>query len=374
MGKLLRVLVIFLLLVSIAALVLAHMLFNRREVLRGRVETLQSGINRVARTLETTSPESPAVPPNFPERDIAPITAEPEPSPRRGQFWRNYQVHLEEVDRPLMDLSNRRQELLTLYRVNSAGMRIAEGPGTMHGVLEELLTRAGAQYNTLTATRQQLRMLREELVGLIGDYNNLRNDLRTEKATVVRVSAERDEHRQAAEDTRRELAQEQQRGRELELRIGDLEQEEIILREQIETLQIRNEEQVAMIGTLRAEITRLETLGARGIGDAGDVMTGTARIDMEIGEKGTIVSADHDFMFVVIELTDEAIEELIEASVDGRLPLVDFYIERSVDGRRQFISKIRLTQLNRQRSLGIGEIMPDWHQESIRPGDSVVYQ
>ena len=374
MGKLLRVLVIVLLLASIAALVMAHMLFDRREVLRGRVETMHSGILSLARTMESTSPEAPAVTPNFPERDISPITAEPEPSPRRGQFWRTYQVELEEVDRPLMDLSGRRHDLMTLYRIDAQGVRITDGPGTMQGVIRDLITRAGEQYNTLTATRQQLRRVREELVSVIGDYNDLRNDLRSEKAVVVRVSAERDEHRRAAEATRRELAQEQQRVRELDLRIGDMEQEQEVLREQNQTLQIRSEEQIALITTLRARITELESLGVRGPMDPGDVPTGVARIDIEVGDKGTIISADHDYMFVVMEITDEFMDELVEASVEGRLPLVDLYVEREDAGRRTFVSKVRLTQIRRDRNLAIGDILLDWHQEDLRAGDRVVYQ
>ncbi len=372
MGKLLRVLVIILLLSSVVALVMAHMLFNRREVLRARVETMHRGIVRVARTLETDAPEPPAVAPTYPERDISPITAEPEPSPRTENFWRNYQPELEEVDRTLMDLSDMRQDLMTLYRIDAQGTRITDGPGTMQGVIDDLITRAGDQYNTLTATRQQLRMLREELVSIIEDYNDLRNDLRSEKATVQEVSAERDEHRASAENARRELSQANENIRELNLRIDDMEQEQLVMREENDTLQVRNQDLEELVDTLRDRVAELEGMGPAD--PTGDVPTGAARIDIDVGDKGTIVSADHDFMFVVIELTDVFMDELIEASVEGRLPLVDLYVERRDEDRRSFITKVRLVQINRDQNLAIGDIQVDWHQENVRPGDIVVYQ
>ena len=371
MGKLLRGLVVVLLLLSIAALVLAHILFDRREVLRARVDTMQQAIERLARTIESESPEEPAVSPDFPERDISPVTAEPEPSPRREQFWRNYQIELEESDQDLMDLSDQRSDLLTLYRVDAQGNRISHGPGTMHGVIDELISRAADQYNTLNNTRQQLGMLREELVSVIEDYNEMRNQLRSEMANVVAAEEERDEYRDDAESARQELAQANERSRELELRIDDMEQEELILREELDTLQVRNEELDEEIDTLRARVSELEGMEPT---ETGDIPTGVARLDIDTGDKGTVVSVDHDYMFIVMELTDAFMEELTEAAVDGRLPLVDLYVEREEDDRRAFISKVRLIQIKRDEQLAIGDIRADWHQEDIRRGDKVVYQ
>ena len=385
MGKLLRVLVIVLLLASIAALVMAHILFGRREVLRGRVLTMQRGIVRLARTIESAPAEAPAVRPNFPERDISPVTAEPEPTPRRTQFWTNYRVELESLDQPIMDLSNRRRDLMSLYRMDPAtgrpvlddatGTPIMDGPGTMQGVIDELITRAGDQYNSLTATRQQLRQVREELVSLIQEFNSLKNDLRTEKATVVRVEGEREEQRRQKEQALRDLEQVRQNIRELELRINDLEQEQLTLREQRDTLQIRSDEQVARIATLQERITTLEGAPTPvGMEFEGDIPAGAARVDIAVGEKGTVVSVDEKHLFVVIELDVAFMEELVGAAVQGRLPMVELYVERGEGQRRTFVTKVRLTQVKQDRNLAIGDILPDWQQMDLRVGDRVFYQ
>ena len=65
MGKLLRVLVVILLLLSIGALALGILLFNKRELLKARAQKLETAIiglalttNRVSTTWKTRSPSS----------------------------------------------------------------------------------------------------------------------------------------------------------------------------------------------------------------------------------------------------------------------------------------------------------------------------
>lgn len=386
MGKLLRFLVVVLLLASVGALVMAHILFSRREVLRGRTLTMQRGIVRFARTLESTPPEPPAVQPSFPEKDISPVTAEPEPSPRRAQFWTNYQIELESLDQPLVDLSDRRRELMSLYRLdpvtgapvidNVTGTPVMDGPGTMQGVIEDVVTRAGDQYNTLTATRQQLRLVREELISLIEEFNGLKNDLRTEKATVVRVEGEREEQRRLKEQALRELDQANEQIKELNFRIADLEQEKLQLTEEKDTLLVRNEELLAKVAEQAErieELIKLERVGSAG-GSGGAILTGVARIDVPVGVKGRVVSVDPEHLFVVMEITDQFKENLIAASDDERLPLVDLLIQRGDEGRRTFVTKVRLTQLKQDENLAIGEILVDWQQMDVDVGDTVLYQ
>jgi len=385
MGKLLRVLVIILLLASVAALVMAHILFDRREVLRGRIVTMEQGIIRFSRAIESAPAESPAVRPSFPERDISAVTAEPEPSPRRGQFWTNYQVELESMDQPIMDLSNRRRDLMSLYRMDPVtgkpvadpltGVPRMDGPGTMQGVIDDLIKRAGEQYNTLTATRQQMRVLREELVSVIQDYNSLKNDLRTEKATVVRVEGEREEQRRLKEQALRDLAQANERARELELRINDLERDLLVLREERDTLQVRSDDQVARIATLQERITALESIRSlEGVMSEGEMVAGAARVDIPVGKKGTVISVDQKHLFVVIQLDEAFMDELVGAAVQGRLPMVELFIERGDGERRTFVTKIRVTQIKRDRNLAIGDILPEWQQMDIHVGDRVFYQ
>jgi len=388
MGKLLRFLVVVLLLASIAALVMAHILFGRREVLRGRVLTMQRGIVRLARTIENAPAEPPLVRPNFPERDVSPVTAEPEPSPRRAEFWDSYDVALESLDQPVIDLSSRRRDLMSLYRTDPVtgrpviddvtGTPIMEGPGTMHSVIEDVITRAGDQYNTLTATRQQLRTVREELISLIEEYNGLKNDLRTEKATVVRVEGEREEQRGLKEQALRDLEQARQLARELEQRINDLEQQQLILEEDKATLQARSDDQVTRIAALQERITALESIrtpeGRGMIPVDGEVPTGSARLDLSVGEKGRVVSVDQKHFFAVIELDEVFMEELVGASVQGRLPMVELLVERGEGEARTFVTKVRLTQVKRDRNLAIGDILPDWQQMELRVGDRVIYQ
>jgi hypothetical protein len=388
MGKFLRFLVVVLLLASVAALVMAHILFSRREVLRGRTLRMQRGIVRLARTLESNPPEPPAVQPSFPEKDMSPVTAEPEPSPRRADFWSNYQVELESLDQPLVDLSDRRRDLMSLYKTdpvtgapiidNVTGTPVMEGPGTMQQVIDDVVDHAGDQYNTLTATRQQLRLVREELVKLIEEFNGLKNDLRTEKATVVRVEGEREEQRSLKEQALRELDQAREQIKELNFRIADLEQEKLILTEEKDTLLVKNEELLAKVAQQAERISELEKIGVGdGAGGGGVILTGQARIDVPAGIKGRVVSVDQGHLFVVMEVNQTFMDNLVRIAAENQnnaLPLVDLLIERGDDGERTFVSKVRLTQIKQDENLAIGEILVDWQQMPIVPGDRVLYQ
>ncbi len=390
MGKLLRVLVVLLLLVSIGALVMAHILFSRRELLKGRILTLERNVISMSRSIESEPPEPPAVPPTYPEKDISPATAEAEPNPRRTDFWADYRPELEELDNPLMDLSERRRALMSYYRTDpvtgkvvldpDTGAPIMDGPGTMRGVLGDLLDRASAQYNLLTASRQQMRELREELVTTIEEHNALKDELRQDRATIARLEAEKAELERQLESTRRDLAFANERIEGLEQRIGDLEQEQLVLIEEKDTLEIRNQELVDTVADLRAQVKDLRRLdGGRGetvvTGEDG-VATGMARVDLDPGAKGSVVSVDQTHLFLVMELDETFVEALlaIAAENDNRLPMLEMMVMRPEGDELTFVTKIRMTQLKKDQNLAIGDILSDWQQGEIRVGDVVYYQ
>jgi hypothetical protein len=383
MGKLLRGLVIVLFLASIGALVMAHILFSRREVLRGRVRTLERAILSLAPTIESNQAEAPAVRPNFPERDLSPATAQPEPSPRRGQFWTNYQIELEADEQQVLNFTPRRRELMSYYRLDAlgkplldpvTGVPFVDGAGTMQGLLDELIARAIDQSNLLSATRRQLRSVREELIDTINEFNQTKIDLRTEKATVVRVEGEREEQRRLKEETQRQLNQANEQIRELDIRISELEQDKLVLMEEKDTLQARNDEMVALIARLRQEIEDLKKFYAGTADPTRDISAGVVWIDIEVGEKGSVVSVDENHLFVVMQMDPAFMDALIKSSVAGRLPNVDLYVERDDGPGRRFIAKVRLIQIKQDRNLAIGDVLPDWLQEEIRVGDRVYYQ
>ena len=73
MGKLLKVLTIFVFLFSVAAFVLGVLNFNKRELLIGRTNMLEQYVTRLAATIETEQPEFDGTP-DHTEWDVDEVT------------------------------------------------------------------------------------------------------------------------------------------------------------------------------------------------------------------------------------------------------------------------------------------------------------
>lgn len=383
MEKVLKIFVVFILLLSIIALTLGSMLFKKREILKGRTDKLEQGLLRIGRTLEAANPAAPPTPAVFPERDVSAVTAEVLETPTLGQFWSRYRQELEQLDNPLMDLTSRRRDLMSYYKMDPVtskpeqdpltGAKIVDGPGTLQGIITEIVERSGEQYNQLTAVRQQLKLTRVELVETIKDLNKQKVDLRERLVHIVTLNTEITKLNQTIVDLRRDLGLANDRIQEQQLRITDLEQEKLLLEEEKDTLKIKVDE-------LAAIIKKQQQSGAFGgqqrpEGGKAMVVDGleAGSISIGVGVKGRVVSIDQKHQFVVMEMQESFINELIAGSVDGRFPMVELIVQRGEENPK-FITKVRVTQLKQNMNLAIGDILTDWQQGPIEFGDIVYYQ
>ena len=131
MGKVLRVLVIIIMLLGIAALFMAAENFKKREVLIGRTHAFEEMFVKLARTIEAGDP--PEVPqPAYPQRDLSPVTSREVENPERSAFWDAYNHKLEPAAQPVptLDYSSqeKRLQLREFYRTDPAtggGWRVA---------------------------------------------------------------------------------------------------------------------------------------------------------------------------------------------------------------------------------------------------------
>ncbi len=387
MGKVLRFLVVLICILSIAAVVLASMLFARREVLKGRTLKLEQGLIRLARTVEAQPPQPPESPAVYPERDVSAVTSEILDTPTRGQFWTGYKQQLESLDQPVVDLNPLRRDMMSYFRMDPVtgkplrdpitGARVTEGPGTTQGIIDLVIERAGEQYNLLTETRQQLQATRRELVETIRDLNDQKRTLRDRLAHIVKLDNDIIQLNRTIADLRNEVARANERIQEQQLRIKDLEQDKLVLEEENDGLKIRADELAVIIRNLRGQLEVLQSGPVRvtddPVTDPGYDRVSLARVDIAAGIKGRIVSVDERHLFVVMELDELFIQELLASLTDGRLPMVELHVQRG-EISPAFVTKIRLTQLKQDRHLAIGDIMPDWQQMPIKVGDIIFYQ
>lgn len=386
MGKLLRVLVIILFLLSGAALTLGIMLFARRELLKGRTQNLERHVIALAEAFIEDAP--PAHEEGvFTPRDIDNVGPTVIANPETSTFWDTYNYQLERQDLAKMRLNtpDRIRTLMTYYvrstfetYMLSSHYKIIKDeitgvprtrvePGenyrpTMRNLLDEVMEKAGAQYALLNDTRQQLTLLREELVRTIEELNQRKRDLRASLAKIVEL-----------ENTIRQLRSEIAR---LEARVRELEEEVRAKQEQIEEQERRIqelEEQAidlnATINQLKEELKRREDIDGRP-----RVEDPSATMRLEPGPKGKVVSVNQEWNYVVMEFSEEALAELIGIRIPegGQFPPPAEYLVKRPD-REEFVTKVRLFQVKRARRLAIANILTDWQQIPVQVGDVVAF-
>ena len=114
MGKVLRVLVILLAILSIVATVFAYMNYNKREILIGRAHLLEDMFVKVAATFEAEDiPETPQ--PSYPQRDISAVTSREIENPERSAFWDSYNHKYEPAATPppMLNISDNQLSYVT---------------------------------------------------------------------------------------------------------------------------------------------------------------------------------------------------------------------------------------------------------------------
>jgi archaellum component FlaC len=377
MGKLLRVLVVLFLVVSIGALVLGILLFNKRELLKGRTYKLETAVKAIGLTIESEPAEAKKA--AFTAKDTSPCTAQPLESPEISDFWDTYKLQLESQDQPKLDLKSREIELMSYYKQDpvtkgpakdAMGRLVTDGAGTMQGVLDDVLAKAGEQYDRLNQTRQQLATVRQELVTTIEDLNKRKGELRTALAKIEELNAEIEKLKGEIATLKEQIAKLQEEKQTLQDEVAEKTR-------QIETLQETVQEKDAAIAALKKELenrptTRPEPQGPAAAAGGTEVSTPVAEGQVAHGEKGTVAALDEAWNFVILKLDDKFLKELLGEDLSKQLPVIDLFIKRP-DESQQFVTKVRLMQVRREKKVGIADILPGWTQVPVQKGDILFY-
>jgi len=378
MTKMVKVLVVVLLLLGIAALTLGTMLFKKREILVGRTHKLETAIIALGTTIEA-QPAEPESKTDYPERDISEITAQTVDTPELTDFWDKYAQELEiQDDIPLLDLRGQEQNLKSYYKIDPVtdgyehdgqGRKITSGEGTMQGVLDNLLGKSEEQLTRLNTTRQQLTDLRKEFVSTIEAFNKLAQRQRSTLKNVEDLEAEVARLKDEIASLERNVALLQEEKRTLEDTIAEQQRD-------IAKLQEENADNEATIALLNEEIrkfdARLKQSSRRGSSSSPSLTSGKAfQGKIDPGRKGTVIAVNPEWNFAVIELSDKFMAELLSDESSG-IPQVDLMIKRP-GPTDVFVTKVRLIQVKKDQRLGICDILPDWQQTPVEAGDVAFY-
>ena len=375
MGKVLRVIVILLTILSIVATVFAYMNYNKREILIGRAHMLEDMVVKIAGTFEAEDmPETPQ--PSYPQRDISAVTSREIENPERSAFWDSYNHKYEPsaTPPPMLNINDNthRLQLRTYYHKDAngkyeidslTGKPTKKGSDTMSTLLDQIYDRANAQYKVLTATRAELPRLREELINTIEELNNLKQAARTDK----RIIEERDARIAELEGQKRELESKVER---LNEEIKEMQEKEAELNQQIA-------EKDDEITQLNEEVKRLtehvQVLKGTGGVPINQTVAAVAEGVLTPGDKGKIVDFNDEWKFAVVEFSSDFVSELVGPARDRPLPLIEVMVRRPdiADPDAAFVTRLKLRQIIREKNLVIADILSDWQQKPVQKGDIV---
>ncbi len=375
MGKVLRVLVILLAILSIVATVFAYMNYNKREILIGRAHMLEDMFVKVAGTFEAEDiPETPQ--PSYPQRDISAVTSREIENPERSAFWDSYNHKYEPAATPppMFNIGDNahRLQLRTFYHKGAdgkyeidslTGKPSKKGPDTMATLLDQIYDRANAQYKVLTATRAELPRLREELINTIEELNNLKQAARTDKriieerdARIAELEGQKRELESKVERLNEEIKEMQEKEAELNQQIAEKDDELNQLNDEVKRLQ----EQVAVLkGNTAVPINQTAPALAEGV--------------LTPGDKGEIVSVNDEWKFAIVKFNSDFVTELVGPERDRPLPLIEVMVRRPgiEDPDAAFVTRLKLRQIIRENDLVIADILSDWQQKPVQAKDIV---
>jgi len=380
MGKLLRILVIIILVLGGLALALSIMLFSRRELLIGRTWTLEEQVIRIAKTLEAKDPADQPQPGGLPGRDISPVTSRELENPELSTFWDTYVHKLEQDNLPTLDISSqeKRLQLRNFYQIGPDGKKVVDplsgkpaikGAGTMAELLDQVFERAKAQNAILNRVRAELKKVRAELADTITELNAVKKQGRSDKKTIddLRADVARLEDEKRALE--RKVERLEQEKKELAAELAEAKAEIEKQKEEIEsltkTIQLQDKKIKELVGIINRPVT----------GTDGQTAQNNLTTKLSPGDKGKILSSDSKFKFVVVELTDAFMVEMLGPGRDGPLPQIEMMVRRPglKSAAGEFVSRIRLKQVIREQNLVVADTLIDWEQVPLEKGDVVFF-
>ncbi len=381
MGKALRALMIVILILSIVSLVFAHLQFEKKELLTRRNNVLTDQIVNLSKTIEKEDAADAETPELL--KDVSDVTDRELANPETDSLLERYAIKLEQTNLDVLnyDNDNNRIQLNSYYILDGEGKVVrspvdgrpqTRGPGSMQQLLDDLLERAKTQQANLNTTRSELTKMRERLEESVGEINKLKTDGRTTKRELT--------------DSRQEVARLEGVKTELESSVARLNSEKRELSAEIadkeDLIEQLNEDKTALEDELAStQKTNSELLKKIKALSTGTIGSGPTIMDManvsrpSAGDKGKILSANDDLKFAIIELSNDALDELMGPERNNPLPQFDMNVRRKgrTGAAGDFITRVKLRQVVRGKNIVVADILSDWQQAPVEKDDVVFF-
>lgn len=376
MNKVLHVFVYLFLALAGAALWFELQLNAKRELLTARNRLQEDVFVKLAKTIEVAEAPKDSIAEDPCEMDDSDVEARLVDSPEKKNLLDDYKYYLEKQNLDTFNWEGKREQLRKIYvedadgnPIMDAGRPIDHGPGTERELLETLLNAAIKQQSTLNTTRDQLAKLRGILVETVAEINELKPKARQDKVTIVEKDEKISQLEKEKSDAEAQVVK-------IKGQIEDLNGEIASLRDEVQTAKDEAAQSAEKLEEAEKKAANLAKALQDAYASAGSASAGSgnALTAIPFGEKGTVKSADNEYMFATIELTDAAMKQLKGEKLDKPIPAgIEFTIKRNgyKGDAGDIVGRIRTRQEIPGKNYIICDILSAWKQTEVMANDIV---
>lgn len=390
MNKALHVFVYLFLIGVGAALWYEYQLNDKRSELRDRNKLLEDYLIRIASKVEDGSDYAPqALPAEYEikidtddpfDPGLRPDVGEPTLADILGKVT-GYNATYEVVEHTHLKWGTPEREALrdafiidaTTGKPKVEGANLKTDDSVAQKKLEELVERMDAQNKQFEKTRAVFPTLRAELARVTELYNGVTPHLRayiyTNETQVVEIGKLKEEKAGLEADKVKLQNDIKDQRQTIESLKGDLDQA------QEETANVRDEleKEVKMVEALKKQVQTLLQERNTATTPGQKTELGQAISSLPFGDKGEIIRADNDFMYAIVRFDETAMQELKGKDLSQPLPMLELAVKRKgFNGPAgELVGRIRLRQEVIGKPLVMCDILSNWSQDPLQPGDIV---
>ena len=374
MNKALHVLVYLFLILSAAALWFEIELNKKRTLLTDRNRLQEEYVIKIASTVEKVEPNKDAT--TETKKDVSPIEAKIVDIPETENVLEDYNFYLEQSNLETFSWDNpeTKKQLRNVYVLDFEGNIVMDGnvpetkgPGTERELLELLLDGASKMQSKLNTTRAELVKLHKIIDEQVEELNKIKPLARADKVTIVEKNEKIAKLEEIKADLENQIVKIKAQIDELNAEITSLKDEVVTAQDETAAAKEELDKSQKLVEQLKKLIQEMIQERQRTNGDPNNINS------IPTGDKGTIVEADNENMFVIVEFDAKTMKELKGDNLDHPIPNLELGVKRpGFHGEAgEFIGRIRLRQEVREKNYIICDILGAWKQGDIQPGDII---
>ena len=374
MNKALHVLVYLFLILSAAALWFEIELNKKRTLLTDRNRLQEEYVIKIASTVEKVEPNKDAT--TETKKDVSPIEAKIVDIPETENVLEDYNFYLEQSNLETFSWDNQetKKQLRNVYVLDFEGNIVMDGnipetkgPGTERELLELLLDGASKMQSKLNTTRAELVKLHKILDEQVEELNKLKPLARADKVTIVEKNEKIAKLEEIKADLENQIVKIKAQIDELNAEITSLKDEVVTAQDETAAAKEELEKSQKLVEQLKKLLQDMIAERRRQTGEGDNINS------IPAGDKGKVIEADNENMFVIVEFDAKTMKELKGDNLDHPIPNLELGVKRpGFHGEAgEFIGRIRLRQEVREKNYVICDILGAWKQGDIQPSDII---